>query len=127
MEHGLGLCDQVPPMAGHRVGVTADRRAEEQGELLRRMGAEVIHGPVLRMLPLGDDQPMREATDALIADPPTIVLLTTGIGVRSWIGAAETWGCADELLAVLTAAPIYAAWAEGLRRGRAARARGRAS
>lgn len=102
------LCEAVPPLAGHRVGITADRRADEQAELLRRMGAEVVHGPVLRTLPLADDQPMRDATAALLADPPSMVLLTTGIGLRSWLGAAETWGLADELLEVLGGVPIYA-------------------
>ena len=102
------LCDDVPALAGHRVGVTADRRAAEQGELLRRMGAEVVHGAALRTLPLADERPTRDATMALLADPPTMVLLTTGIGLRSWLGAAETWGVGDELLKVLGAVPIYA-------------------
>ncbi|MDP1807049.1 MAG: hypothetical protein Q8K72_17875, partial [Acidimicrobiales bacterium] len=88
------LCVRVPSLAGHRVGITADRRAEEQGELLRRMGAEVLHGPVLRTLPLGDEGPMRQATDELLAHRPTITILSTGIGLRSWVGAAETWGTA---------------------------------
>ena len=108
MERAAPLCELIPPLAGHRVGITADRRAEEQGELLRRLGAEVVHGPVLRTLPLGDDVTMRERTEALVDDPPTIVLLTTGIGVRSWIGAAETWGLADELLDLLGRAPVWA-------------------
>jgi uroporphyrinogen-III synthase len=108
MEPSAPLCGVIPPMAGHRVGITADRRAEEQGELLRRMGAEVVHGPVLRTLPLGDDITMRERTEELVADPPTVVLLTTGIGVRSWVGAAETWGLAEALLEALGGAPIWA-------------------
>ena len=108
MARGTPLCELLLPMAGHRVGMTADRRAEEQAELLRRMGAEVVHGPVLRTLPLGDDLAMRERTEALLTDPPTLVLLTTGIGVRSWVGAAESWGLADELLEVLRRAPIWA-------------------
>ena len=102
------LCDGILPLAGHRIGVTADRRAEEQGELLRRMGAEVTFGPTLRTLPLGDDTPLRAATETLLADPPTMVLLMTGIGVRSWIGAAETWGRAEELISMLSTAPVYA-------------------
>jgi uroporphyrinogen-III synthase len=102
------LCDGLLPLAGHRIGITADRRAEEQGELLSRMGAEVSFGPVMRTLPLGDDTPLRAATEALLADPPTMVLLLTGIGMRAWIGAAESWGLAEDLLAMLSAAPVYA-------------------
>lgn len=46
------------PMEDHRlsgftVGITADRRWEEQAELLRRRGACVIHGPSIRTLPIG--------------------------------------------------------------------------
>ncbi len=108
MERREGLCDQLAPLAGHRIGVTADRRAEEQGELLRRLGADVAFGPVMRTLPLGDLTPLRAATDQLLSDPPTMVLLTTGIGVRGWIGAAESWGLADDLIAVLSSAPVYA-------------------
>lgn len=99
---------RLPALAGHRVGITADRRAEEQGELLRRMGAEVLHGPVLRTLPLGDEGPMRQATESLLTHPPTITILSTGIGLRSWIGAAETWGVADRLIDVLSTTRVLA-------------------
>lgn len=102
------LCQHIPALAGHRVGITADRRAEEQAELLRRMGADVLHGPVLRTLPLGDETPMQLATKALLDDPPSITILSTGIGLRSWVGAAETWGWADELVAALAASRVLA-------------------
>jgi uroporphyrinogen-III synthase len=108
MERSGALCDGLLPLAGHRIGVTADRRAEEQGELLRRLGADLTFAPVLRTLPLGDDTPLRVATERLLEDPPTMVLLTTGIGVRGWIAAAESWGLADDLLALLSGAPIWA-------------------
>jgi uroporphyrinogen-III synthase len=108
MERTGARCEDLAPLAGHRIGITADRRAEEQGELLRRMGAELSYGPVLRTLALGDATPLRTATERLLADPPTMVLLTTGIGVRSWIAAAESWGLADDLLQMLSEAPIYA-------------------
>ena len=102
------LCDRVRPLAGHHIGVTADRRAEEQAELLTRMGARVLHGAVMRTLPLGDDTSMRAATDALLASPPDITLLTTGIGVRSWFAAAETWGVAAELADALASGFVCA-------------------
>lgn len=95
------LCGTIPPLAGWRVGVTAHRRADEQSELLRRRGAAVVGGPVVRTLPFGDDRPLREATDALLADPPQLVVATTGIGLRSWFGAAESWGLDGELVAAL--------------------------
>jgi uroporphyrinogen-III synthase len=95
------LCGTIPPLAGWRVGVTAHRRADEQTELLRRRGAAVVGGPVVRTLPFGDDRPLREATEALLAEPPQLVVATTGIGLRSWFGAAESWGLDRALVAAL--------------------------
>ena len=58
-------------------------------------------GPVVRTLPFGDDRPLRDATEALLARPPQLVIATTGIGIRSWFGAAESWGIDGELTRAL--------------------------
>ena len=39
---------KLEPLAGFTVAVTADRRADEQAALLSRLGATVVHGPVIR-------------------------------------------------------------------------------
>jgi uroporphyrinogen-III synthase len=44
----------------------------------------------------------------LIADPPDILIATTGIGFRGWISAAEGWGLAGELLTALSKALVVA-------------------
>ena len=54
------------PLLGFTVGVTADRRKEEQAELLRRLGARVVHGPTVRTLPLAHDQGVIDATEQLV-------------------------------------------------------------
>jgi uroporphyrinogen-III synthase len=108
MPAGSSPCGTCPPLAGHRVGVTAHRRAEEQAELLRRRGAEVVLGPVVCTRPFGDDRPLRDATDTLLDRPPDLVVATTGIGVRSWFAAAESWGVDGDLRAVLAAARVTA-------------------
>lgn len=77
---------------GFTVGVTADRRAEEQVAMLGRLGARVVHGPVIRTLPVGDDPALRALTESLIAEPPDYLVANTGLGVRSWMGLAATWG-----------------------------------
>jgi uroporphyrinogen-III synthase len=106
---GPSRCSGLAPLAGWRVGITADRRAEEQLELLVRRGATVLHGPAVRTLPFDDDTPLRLATDELIASPPDVVLATTGIGMRGWFGAAEAWGLdADLFTALASAGHIYA-------------------
>ena len=97
-----------PTLAGFTVGITADRRWEEQAELLRRRGASVIHGPAIRTLPLHPGAGLREATEALILDPPDVVIANTGIGVRSWLMAADSWGLGDALLGALSGAHLLA-------------------
>src|SRR5436309_1991132 len=96
------------PLHGYCIGVTADRRWEEQAELLRRRGATVLHGPSIRTLPVGADEELRATTERLIARPPEFFIANTGIGVRSWMAAAESWALGTELLHALAGARIYA-------------------
>jgi uroporphyrinogen-III synthase len=96
------------PLDGFVVGVTADRRAEEQSEMLRRRGARVLRAPVIRTLPLAADEGIRSATEALVAQPPTFVVANTGIGIRSWFGAAESWGLGEALREALMSARVLA-------------------
>lgn len=96
------------PLAGYTVGVTADRRADEQIGLLTGRGASCVHGPVIKTHPLGSEDALRQATEALIADPPDVVVLTTGLGVRSWLEAADAIHLGDGLREVLDGAELYA-------------------
>ena len=89
------------PLAGFTIGVTADRRADEQIQLLERKGATVVHGPTIRTHPLGDESGLAAATRSLIDDPPDVTVFITALGVRSWLEAAEALGLADALLDVL--------------------------
>jgi uroporphyrinogen-III synthase len=108
MGHGPAPCERVPPLSGFRVGVTAYRRAEEQAELLHRRGAEVLLGAVVCTRPFGDDRALRAGTDAVLARPPDIAVATTGIGIRSWFAAAESWGLDGSLRAALRSAQVVA-------------------
>ncbi len=96
------------PLSGYTIGVTADRRREEQAELLTRRGAEVLLGPVLAMAPLGDGCDLIESTEALIADPPDVVVLSTALGVRTWFSSAAAAGQLGQLHAALAGATIVA-------------------
>lgn len=100
--------EELLPLEGFTIGVTADRRAEEQCEMLRRRGARVMHGPSIRTVPLAPDARFRDATEALIAAPPQVLLANTGIGIRSWFAAAESWGLGDALRDALSGARILA-------------------
>lgn len=96
------------PLDGFVVGVTADRRWSEQAELLRRRGAEVLHGPSIATAYLASDDVLRAATTAVIARPPAYLAATTGIGIRAWFEAAQCWGLGDELLDALRDTRIVA-------------------
>ncbi|SCK20984.1 uroporphyrinogen-III synthase [Streptomyces sp. WMMB 322] len=96
------------PLAGFTVGVTAARRAEELGALLERRGADVLHAPALRIVPLADDTELLDATRALVERTPDIVIATTAIGFRGWIEAAEGWGFGTDLLKSLGEVEVLA-------------------
>jgi uroporphyrinogen-III synthase len=91
---------------GYVVGITADRRADEQAELLTRRGAAVLHGPVIRTLPLSSDAELRSVTTTLIDEPPDYFVANTGIGVRGWFSAADSWGLEERLLKTLAASQV---------------------
>jgi uroporphyrinogen-III synthase len=95
-------------LAGWTVGITADRRWEEQAGLLERRGARVLHGPSIDTRPVELDEGLERAIDVVIADPPELVVLHTALGTRGWLAAADALGRGDQLLAVLQAATVYA-------------------
>lgn len=99
----------MPPLLGHTVAITGDRRADELAVHLRSLGAEVLHGPVIRTRPLSaDDAGLRSATSAVLEEPPRYLLATTGIGVRSWFNAASSWRVRAALLDALRSTRVLA-------------------
>jgi len=95
-------------MSGFVVGVTADRRADEQIAMLERRGAAVLHGPAIRTHPITADGPLADALDDLIARPPDVTVLSTGIGVRGVVEAAEVLGRAEALVRALGGSRVFA-------------------
>jgi uroporphyrinogen-III synthase len=96
------------PLRGRRIAVTADRRWQEQADLFRRRGAEVLHGPTMQTVDLTADARLRAVTADLVASPPDWLVATTGLGMRRWLEAAGAWGCRDELLGALAPAVVVA-------------------
>lgn len=94
------------PLNGYRVAVTSARRAEELCALLSRHGAEIFSAPAINMIALPDDDELHSNTEALITEPPDIVVAHTGIGFRGWVAAAEGWGLATELIDALSSARV---------------------
>jgi uroporphyrinogen-III synthase len=96
------------PLAGFTVGVTAARRADELSARLPRRGADVVHAPALRIVPLADDSELLAATKEIIDRAPDVVVATTAIGFRGWVEAAEGWGLGEGLLDRLRRAELLA-------------------
>jgi len=96
-------------LAGYRVGITSARKIEELTTMLERRGAEVESAPALSVEPSRiktDD--LRAVTSAVLETPVDMFVATTGIGVRAWFDAAESWGMLPDLLDSLGGAEIIA-------------------
>src|SRR5690348_5267156 len=92
-------------LEGFTVGVTADRRWDQQADLLRRRGATVMHGPALATTYLADPAGLQAATEE-VAGGIDATVVTTGVGVRAWFEAAEASGQAERLRAAIGSSRI---------------------
>lgn len=95
-------------LTGCRVLVTAHRRAADVAAALERRGADVVHAPVLSIVPHVDDARLLSRTREVIRSRPDIVVVTTGVGFRGWIEAADADGLAPALHQTLAASRIIA-------------------
>jgi uroporphyrinogen-III synthase len=99
LEDALRSPETAPDaLAGFTIGVTATRRREEFCALLERRGARVVSAPAIRLVPLAEDADLLAATRETLAAPLDDVVITTGVGFRGWIAAAEGWGLSGELV-----------------------------
>jgi uroporphyrinogen-III synthase len=98
------------PLAGYRIGVTAARKVEEQVALLERRGAHVEVATTIAVEPANiNEDALREATLEVLGGPAVdMFIATTGIGIRSWFNAAESWGLLEQLIEVLGRAETLA-------------------
>jgi uroporphyrinogen-III synthase len=99
---------RVDQLAGFRVGVTSDRRADDLITALQRRGAQVLHAPALKIAPHEQDAALIQETRELITARPDVVMITTGYGMRRWLEVADATGLGAELTAVLDEATILA-------------------
>ena len=95
-------------LAGCVVLVTADRRAGDLRAALERRGARVVHTPALTIVPHTADADLVRETQDLLAAPPDVLVVTTAIGFRGWMDAADAAGRGEELHAVLGRTRIVA-------------------
>lgn len=90
-----------PVLAGTRILVTAQRRAEDLANALERRGARVRIAAALGVESHIDEEALLAHTRRLIAEPVDIVVVTTGIGFRGWMDTAEAAGLGEDLAAAL--------------------------
>lgn len=102
-------------LRGFTIGVTAERRGQEQAEALAALGARVVHGPVLGPMPLVGREALEGAVDELVADPPDAVVFVSGAGLESWLAAGESLGCELALGSAVGRARLFVG--TGARRG----------
>ncbi|MGI4895049.1 MAG: uroporphyrinogen-III synthase, partial [Janthinobacterium lividum] len=98
----------VRQLLGVTIGVTSDRRSSDMIATFERKGARVVHAATMRIVPLTEDDQLLGDTRDVIADPPDDVLVTTGIGLRGWVEAADAAGLAGPLLETLSRARLLA-------------------
>lgn len=101
------------PLAGKTIAVTASRRVREQAEAFERQGAQVLVAPTVRIVPVSDDTALQAATNSIIANPPQMVLVTTGYGLNGWFEDARGRGLDDALSSALAGATFLVRGAKG--------------
>jgi uroporphyrinogen-III synthase len=94
-------------LEGRTVGITADRRGEDQAVMFRRLGAEVVLAPAMRTIKEAPEG-LRETTEELIDRPPDYLIANTGFGLRLWFEHAGAWGLDDALRTALAQTRLVA-------------------
>lgn len=97
-----------PVLAGTRILVTAQRRADDLALALQRRGGAVTIVPSLGVESHLDEHSLLRRTRQLLAEPADIVIVTTGIGFRGWLDAAETADVGHELVESLRVSRLIA-------------------
>lgn len=95
-------------LAGCTIIVAADRRSVDLATALERRGAVVHRAPALSIVTNSDDAELLARTERVIASPPDIVIVTTGVGFRGWIDAAHENGLDGQLDRALQGAHFVA-------------------
>ena len=65
--------------------------------MFERLGADVILGPTIATIRIPDPDLLRRRTTEISAEPPDFLIANTGLGMRTWMEAADGWGLAGDL------------------------------
>ncbi|WP_370614606.1 uroporphyrinogen-III synthase [Mumia sp. Pv 4-285] len=97
-----------PVLAGTAILVTAQRRADDLALALGRRGAVVSVASALGVESHIDEETLLEHTRQLVAESADVVVVTTGIGFRSWLDTAEAAGLGEALVTALAGTRLVA-------------------
>jgi uroporphyrinogen-III synthase len=116
------MCDDArvqDVLTGYTIGITAERKAEELGEVFRRRGARVLFGAAMHTVPLPEDGELAAVTEQVLSASVDYAIAITGVGFRGWFEAADFNGVGDRLREHLAPAHVVArgAKARGAVRG----------
>ncbi len=95
-------------LAGLTIGITADRRGDDQAVMFRRLGAEVVQGPTIQTLSVPDRDALTKLTQDIVAAPPDYLIANTGLGMRTWMAHAAEISMDEELREALAKGRIAA-------------------
>lgn len=93
---------------GFSIGITADRRSNEQIALLEGRGAKCVHGPTMDTFIPIDTPVVVDATRQVLDHGADVFISMTGIGVRGWFEVADADGVGEALRDRLAAMRIFA-------------------
>jgi uroporphyrinogen-III synthase len=97
-----------PSLAGFTIGITADRRGDDQAVMFRRLGAEVVQGPTIQTLSVPDRDELTKLTEEIISAPPDFLIANTGLGIRTWMAHAAEVSMDEKLKGALAKGRIAA-------------------
>jgi uroporphyrinogen-III synthase len=95
-------------LAGLRVVSFESRRATEMAELIRRHGGDPIAAPSLREVPLSENGEALDYVARLAAGEVDVVILMTGVGLRTLVRAVAAEWPRERLAAALRRATLVA-------------------
>ena len=97
----------IEPLAGYAIVVATDRRRHPIAGMLEQIGAKTVSVQAVRNVAQADEHGLRNATTEAIAVAVHEVVVSSALGLRSWLAARRS-GQAEALLARFAQARLLA-------------------
>jgi uroporphyrinogen-III synthase len=88
-------------LAGQCVAIPESRQLDILANLVQARGASVVRLPLVAILDAPDQQPIATWLKCFIAQPPEMLIILTGEGLRRLLSASERLGCRQDFIATL--------------------------